>query len=283
MDTNTSEKSVVRRAGSRRWSVLEWAALGVLGAVVTVTIFVPLLPIADPHAQDLLNTAGPVTADHWLGTDELGRDMVSRLLWGIHTSMLAALIAVAVAFLIGLPLGLLAGYCGGWVDQALGRLADVVLIVPALILLLAAQTALATGIEGQMVVLGVIFAPRILRIVRTQTIPLVGAPYVAAARMSGVGHLRILRRYLMPGVRSQLVVQVSYLLGLALVVEAGISFLGIGVQPPDASLGTLLTGASTLLATMPLVVIVPAATLTLLILSLNILGDTLNKQEGVDR
>ncbi len=270
----------VRTVKRKRRSVLEWSAMVILGLALAITILVPFLPIPDPNAQDLMNTLGPVSADHWLGTDELGRDLFSRLLWGIHTSMIAALIAVTVATLIGLPLGLLAGYRGGWLDQVFGRLADVILIVPALILLLATQTALDLSINGQMVILGVVFAPRLLRVIRTQTIPLARAPYVIAARMSGVGHVRILRRYIMPGVRSQLVVQVSYLLGLALVVEAGISFLGIGVQPPDASLGTLLTGASTLLATVPRVVLIPAVVLTLLILSLNIVGDALNKNKN---
>ncbi|WP_122816092.1 ABC transporter permease [Nocardioides pantholopis] len=245
---------------------------------VLVTVLVPFLPIHGPNEQDLANTLAPITGSHWLGTDDLGRDLLSRLLWGVHTSFLAGLTAVGVAMLVGLPLGLLAGYLGGWVDQVLSRLADVVLAVPALILLLAAQTALDTGIQGQMAVLGGIFAPRVLRVVRAETMRLSRAPFVLAGRMSGCSHSRILGRYLMPGVRAQLVVQLSYLLGLAMVIEAGISFLGVGVKPPEASLGTLLIGASGLLSSEPRVVLVPAAVLTLLILSLNLFGDSLTEE-----
>lgn len=254
------------------------AALVYVAVAAAVTAVVPVLPLPDPNQQDLGNTLAPLSAAHWLGTDELGRDLFSRLLWGTHTSFLSALIAVVVAVAIGLPLGLLAGYARRLVDLVLSRLADVVLTVPALILLLAAQTALDTHIQGQMVVLGFIFAPRIMRVVRTETLRLATTPFVVAGRMSGCSHGRIVARYLLPGVRAQLVVQASYLLGLALVVEAGISFLGIGVRPPDASLGTLLIGASGLLATQPRIVLIPAAVLTLLILSLNLLGDAMTEK-----
>lgn len=269
------------RTSRVRWRprrVGAWLALAYVVIAVAITVLVPFLPLTDPDAQELTNTLGPISGEHWLGTDDLGRDLFSRLLWAVHTSLIAALTAVAVAVAIGLPLGLLAGYVGGWTDMALARLADITLTVPALILLLAAQTALDTGIQGQMVVLGVIFAPRILRVVRTETLQVTTAPFVAAGRMSGCSHRRIIGRYLLPGVRAQLAVQTSYLLGLSLVVEAGISFLGIGVRPPGSSLGTLLIGASSLLSTEPRVVLIPAAVLTLLILSLNVLGDQLTQE-----
>ncbi|MFW0785438.1 ABC transporter permease [Gordonia sp. CPCC 206044] len=277
--TDVAAPTITRtRRRARVRSIPEWCALGYLLLILAITVLVPVLPLPDPNTQHLINTLDAPSGEHWLGTDELGRDLLSRLLWAIHTSTLAAATAVVVAFAIGLPLGLLAGYRGGWIDQVLGRIADAVLIVPALILLLAAQTALDTGIEGQMVVLGVVFAPRVLRVIRTETIPLAHAPFVVAGRMSGLSHGRILRRYLMPGVRTQFVVQFTYLLSLSFVVEAGISFLGIGVQPPDASLGTMLTGASTLLSYRPWVVVIPALVLTLLIVSLNVVGDAMNKR-----
>ncbi|WP_235737660.1 ABC transporter permease [Nocardioides alcanivorans] len=255
-----------------------WLALAYVVVAVAITVLVPVLPLQDPDVQELGNTLGPLSGGHWLGTDDLGRDLFARLMWAVHTSFLAALTAVAVAVVVGLPLGLLAGYLGGWADTVLSRLADVVLTVPALILLLAAQTALDTGIQGQMVVLGFIFAPRILRVVRAETLVIAATPFVQAGRMSGCSHSRMVWRYLLPGVRAQLAVQASYLLGLALVVEAGISFLGIGVRPPGSSLGTLLIGASSMLSIEPRVVLIPAAVLTLLILSLNVLGDQLTEE-----
>lgn len=265
--------STAPRRRSSRWRSGGWIAAAFVAGVGLVALLAPVLPLADPNQQDLLNVLGPVSAEHPLGTDDLGRDLASRLVWGVRTSMAAAIIAVSVAIVIGLPLGLLAGYLGGWVDVVIARLGDVVLTVPALILLLAAQSALKTGIEGQMVVLGLIFGPRIMRVIRGETLRLAASPFVAAGAMSGSRTPRLIARYIFPGVRAQLAVQTSYLLGLSLVVEAGISFLGIGVQAPRSSLGTLLVGASGLLATEPRVVLIPAAVLTLLILGLNVLGD----------
>ncbi|CAM3332751.1 ABC transporter permease [Nocardioides dubius] len=281
--TGALAPSASKPKASARWRVrgVSWGArlsLVFILASLAVMVLVEYLPLQDPAQQDLVNTLAPISGEHWIGTDELGRDLFSRLLWGVHTSLLAGLTAVAVAVGIGLPLGLLAGYLGGWVDQVLSRLADVVLTVPALILLLAAQTALDTSIQGQMAVLGCIFAPRVLRVIRAEALGVSTAAFVTAGRMSGASHARILLRYLLPGVRAQVVVQISYLLGLAMVVEAGISFLGIGVKPPDSSLGTLLIGASALLSSHPHVVLVPAAVLTTLILSLNVFGDSLTEQ-----
>ncbi|TYB44106.1 ABC transporter permease [Actinomadura chibensis] len=268
-----------RRQWVRRLGRGRSAALGFVVLCLLVTVLTPFLPLADPTRQDVGRTLADMSGDHWLGTDQLGRDLFSRLLWGIRTSMFAALTAVGVAAAIGVPTGLLAGYRRGWIDGITGRIADVVLTVPALILLLTVQAALRTGIEGQMVTLGVIFAPRIYRVVRAETMRLAVSPFVTAGRMSGCSHTRIVWRYLLPGVRDQAAVQVSYLLGLALVVEAGISFLGVGVQPPGASLGTLLTGASAMLASEPRVVLVPAAVITVLILCLNLLGDADDKED----
>lgn len=247
--------------------------IGFVGLALLFSILAPLLPLQDPNTQDLTSVLAGPSGDHWLGADQLGRDLLSRLVWGTRTSLFAAMTAIAVAAVVGIPLGLIAGYRKGWIDWFLGRFADVVLTVPALVMLITVQSSLKTGIYGQMVVLGILFAPRILRVVRSATDSVVAAPYMAAGRLSGCSHTRILWRYVMPNVREQVLVQISYLLGLALVVETGISFLGIGVQQPDSSLGTLLTGGTAMLASKPMVVLVPAAVLILLILALNMLGD----------
>lgn len=244
--------------------VLFWVGLSVLA---------PVLPLESPNAQDVAASLRGSGAEHWMGTDQYGRDLISRLVWGTRTSLSAALIAVAVATTVGLPLGLLAGYRKGWSDLLLGRLADTMLTVPPLVMLITVQAALKTGIYGQMIVLGLIFAPRILRVVRSATVTVVEAPFVAAGRLSGCSHARILRKYVLPNVREQVIVQVSYLFSIALVVETGISFLGIGVQSPGASLGTLLTGGIGMLASRPAVILIPAAVLVLLILAFNVLGD----------
>jgi ABC-type dipeptide/oligopeptide/nickel transport system permease subunit len=153
------------------------------------------------------------------------------------------------------------------------RFANTMLTMPPLVMLITVQAALKTGIYGQMIVLGILFAPRVLRVVRSATVTVVEAPFVAAGRLSGCSHARILGRYVLPNVREQVIVQVSYLLSIALVVETGISFLGIGVQPPGASLGTLLTGGIAMLTSRAAVILIPAAVTVLLILAFNILGD----------
>jgi peptide/nickel transport system permease protein len=238
-----------------------------------LSVLAPLLPLQSPNAQDPAVSFGGFSADHWLGADQYGRDLLSRLVWGTRTSLAAALTAITVATVIGLPLGLLAGYRKDWSDLLLGRLADTVLTVPPLVMLITVQAALKTGIYGQMVVLGILFAPRVLRVVRSATVTVVEAPYVAAGRLSGCSHTRILWRYVLPNVREQVIVQVSYLLSIALVVETGISFLGIGVQPPGSSLGTLLTGGIAMLTARASVILIPAVVTVLLILSFNVLGD----------
>ncbi|MGI5158960.1 ABC transporter permease [Microbispora sp. CA-102843] len=254
-------------------------ALGFVLVCLAVSLAVPFLPLGDPNQQHLGDTLASYSAEHLFGTDQLGRDLLTRLLWGTRTSLFAALTAIAVATAVGLPFGMLAGYRRGWIEAVTGRLADVILTVPALVLLLTVHAALRTGITGQMVTLGVVFAPRIYRVVRTETVKVATLPYLMAGRMSGCSHTRILARYLLPGIRAQVLVQVSYLLGLSLLIEAGISFLGVGVESPNASLGTMLSGAATMLASAPRVVLIPAAVLSLLILSLNVIGDIESKGE----
>ncbi|WP_067168560.1 ABC transporter permease [Microtetraspora niveoalba] len=254
-------------------------ALGFVLVCLAVAVAVPFLPLGEPNRQHLGDTLASYSAEHLLGTDQLGRDLLARLLWGTRTSLFAALTAIAVATAVGLPFGMLAGYRRGWVEAATGRVADVILTVPALVLLLTVHAALRSGITGQMVTLGVVFAPRIYRVVRTETVKVATLPYLMAGRMSGCSHTRILLRYLLPGIRAQSLVQVSYLLGLSLLIEAGISFLGVGVESPNASLGTMLSGAAAMLASAPRVVLIPAAVLSLLILSLNVIGDIESKGE----
>lgn len=286
LDTTTASAQLSHRVGApvaakRRRRVLPVrgplakAMLLLILFWVIVSALAPVLPLAPPNTQSLSASLSGFTADHWLGTDQFGRDLLSRLVWGTRTSLSAAFTAVAVATAIGMPLGLLAGYRKDWSDLLLGRLADTVLTVPPLVMLITVQAALDTGIYGQMLVLGVVFAPRMLRVVRSATVTVVESPFVHAGRLSGCSHVRLLWRYVLPNVREQVIVQVSYLLSIALVVEAGLSFLGIGVESPGASLGTLVTGGIAMLAAAPAVILIPAAVTVLLILAFNILGDRL--------
>ncbi|MDI9894434.1 ABC transporter permease [Rhodococcus sp. IEGM 1381] len=245
------------------WLIVAFALLLLLGP-----LFVP-----DPNAQSLRDSLQGPSLDHLLGTDNLGRDAAARLLEGTRTTTLAALTAVGVAIVIGLPLGLLSGYVRGGVDAVLARVADAVMAVPPLILLLAAIAALGTGVTKAMVILGVILAPRLFRVARGATIGLGNSGFLEVARMSGCSTPRILWRYVLPNVRSQVVVQICLLFSFGVLTEAGISFLGLGVQPPSASLGVLLRTSIEYLRDAPLLVIAPGVVITALILVCNLIGD----------
>lgn len=267
--------TVTRRSrnGTRRGL---WA---LLGAVALVALAAPVLPMPDPAAQDLSQALGGPTSVHWLGTDALGRDIFARSVDGARTTFSAAALAVIITVLVGLPFGLLAGYLRGVVDALLSRVADAVMAVPPLILLLAAIAALGPGITRSMVVLGLILAPRLFRVVRAATISLAGSGFLEVGRLSGCPSSRMLLRYVLPNIRAQVVVQVSLLFSYAVLTEASISFLGLGVQAPDASLGVLLKTAIEYLASAPLLTAAPGLLITVFILSCNLLGDAYTAKE----
>lgn len=259
----------------RSGGVLVAAARAVLLLVTTVAIVGPLLPLKDPGVQDLSVLLEPPSSEYLFGTDDLGRDLLSRVIYGARTSLLAAAIAVVTAGLIGVPLGLLSGYSRGLIDAVLSRIADAVMAVPPLILTLAAVAALGRGLFRAMFILGLVMAPRIFRVIRASAMTVAGSGFVEAGKLSGCGTPRLLTRYVLPNVRDQVAVQLSFLLGYAILIEAGLSFLGLGVRPPDPSLGVLLRGATSYLETAPHVVLIPGTILTALILSANVVGDEL--------
>lgn len=250
--------------------VLMWITIAVLAALLLAA---PLLPLQDPARQFLGGALASPSPDHWLGTDELGRDSFARLVQGARTTFAAAATAVTITMLIGLPLGLIAGYFRRWIDAVLSRVADAVMAVPPLILLLAAIAAIGPGITKSMIVLGVVLAPRLFRVVRGSTIALTGSGFLEVGRMSGCPARRMLVRYILPNIRAQVIVQFSLLFGYAVLTEAGISFLGLGVQAPEASLGVLLKNSIEFLEVAPLLTIAPGVVITGLILACNLLGD----------
>ena len=274
-----SELAVLRgssaRPRSRSLAIVPRIAAWSLATVLVVALAAPLLPLPDPTHQELASALTGPSAHHWLGTDQLGRDLLSRVVWGTRTTLLAALLAVVIAVAIGLPAGIVAAYRRGVVDVVLGRLADVLLTLPGLVLLLAAQSAIHGGIFVSLAIFGVLLAPQLFRVVRAATLGLARAPFMQAGRMAGASHARILWRYIVPNVVEQLAVQVSFLLGYAVLGETGLSFLGLGVQPPDSSLGTLVADGTTLMAGHPMVLVVPGVLVTFLIAASNLVGDAL--------
>lgn len=269
-----------RRA--RKPRAIDGRLAGLLGLVVPVLfllVLVPVLPLTDPNAQDLLGSLSGPSSEHWLGTDDLGRDVLSRVLYGARTTIAAALLAVAIAAAIGVPLGLIAGYRRGMFDAVASRAADAIMSVPPLILLLAAIAALGQGVTKSMVILGIIVSPRLFRVVRGTTIGLGGSEFIEVGRMSGCGTARILGRYVLPNIRNQVIVQLTILLGYGVLTEASISFLGLGVKAPDPSLGVLLKSAVEYISQAPYLTIAPGLMITGFILACNLVGDSYSSRK----
>lgn len=267
----------VRRFRRQRAAV---AALVFIVVIVGCALFAPWVAPQDPIEQDLSSSlAGPST-DHLLGADRLGRDTLSRLIFGARYSLLAAVQAVVVATVLGVPIGIVAGLARGWVDAIASTIADAVLSIPAIVLALAIIGVLQPNLTNAMIAIGIVYAPRLFRVVRSAAISVREETYIEAARASGVGTLTIARTHVLPNVLSPLVVQVSLALGFAVLAEAGVSFLGLGVQPPDASWGVMLGQSTAELEDHPILVLAPGGAIMLAVLAFNILGDGLNDSLG---
>ena len=216
--------------------------------------------------------AGPSPA-HLLGTDDLGRDVLTRLLYGARLSLGAACLAVAIATLAGVPIGLVAGYLGGRIDDALMRVIDALQAFPALILAMAIAAALGPGLFNVMVAVGVVYTPRFARLVRGQVLALREEPFVESARAAGASHARVLARHVLPNVVAPIVVQVSIGVAFALLAETALSFLGVGIKPPEPSWGTDVGRGYRFMRLAPWLVFMPGTAILLTALAFNLVGD----------
>ena len=276
----TARQRFVRRFRAQRLVMVMFI---LLIAVIGVAIFAPWIAPYDPSTIDPVNrNAGP-SADHWLGQDELGRDMLSRLIFGTRISMIAAFQAVSLALLLGVPMGLVSGYAGGAIDIVLMRFNDAIMSFPALILAIAIVGLLGPSLRNAMVAIGIVFAPRFARVVRGATLAVRQETYVEAARSLGCGPVFIVRKHILPNILSPLIVQGTLSLGLAILQEASLSFLGLGVQPPIASWGSILGRSFAYLHQNPLNIITPGVCIMLVVLALNVVGDGLRDAFGRER
>jgi peptide/nickel transport system permease protein len=241
--------------------------------LAVVAVFAPWLAPHDPLAQNLMNRLSGPSMSHWLGTDEVGRDVLSRLLAGTQVSLVAALLAVAVAVVLGVPTGLLAGYLGRGVDMALSRVADAFLAIPGLILAIAVAAALGPNLTNAMIAVGLVYAPAFFRVARAATISARSSTYVQAAITTGCSTVRVLGRHVLPNVAPPLLVKTFLTFGYAILAEAGLSYLGLGVQPPEASWGAMLRRAVRYLDQAPALVILPGVAILLTVLAVNTMGD----------
>jgi len=267
----------VRRFLSNRLAVV---ALVVLALLVGSAAAAPLLAPYRPETIDVVNRLAGPSAEHWLGTDSLGRDTLSRLLFAGRASLFAAGMAVVIAAGIGVPSGLVAGYVGGAVDWFLGRAADVLMTFPAIILAIAIIAATGPGLTNAMIALGIVYSPRLFRVVRSATLAVRAETYIEASVSIGTPAHSIIARRVLPNILSPLLVQISLLLAAALLAEAALSLLGLGVVPPTASWGNMLGRGFAEIRSSPLLVWWPGLAIALATLSFNLIGDGLRDALG---
>jgi peptide/nickel transport system permease protein len=270
-----------RRAGGLLRRMLETRLVGTglaISAVVLVcALAAPLLAPYDPNEQDYLAITDPPSPSHILGTDDLGRDVLSRIIYGSRVSLEVGLIAVGIAVVWGVLLGLVAGYSGGLADDVIMRVVDAVQAFPNLILALAITAALGPSIANAMLAIGFVAAPGMARLTRGQTLSVREREFIAAARVCGASPLSIMRQHIWPNVTAPIVVQATLLLGTAIVTEAALSFLGVGVQPPTPSWGAMLRTGSQYLEVAPWIGIAPGVAIFLTVLAFNFVGDGLRR------
>lgn len=256
-------------------------ALTFLLLLVVVAAGAELLAPHDPDTQNLRNAlADPFSAQHWLGTDELGRDVLSRLIFAARISLYAVAISVSVGFVLGVPLGLVSGFVGGRVDTLLMRMTDAVMSFPPLILAIAVIAILGPSLVNAMFAIGLVFAPRFLRLVRSSVLAVREETYIEAARTIGTSTPIILVRHVLPNVLSPMIVQLSLAAGFSLLAEAGLSFLGLGVQPPSASWGSMMGRAFRSLNQQAWLIVWPGLMIVFTVLAFNLLGDGLRDSLG---
>ena len=266
---------------ARRWTVLRRAArarLAPFGALVMVlavlvALAAPLLAPYDPLAQNLGNTLAAPGRAHLLGTDNVGRDVLSRVIWGTRVSLVAGLVSVVLAVCAGSVLGVVAGYCGGRIDGVVMRVMDAVLSFPPLVLALALGAVLGAGLGGVLLALGVVYTPTFARLMRGQVLTITARDYVDAARALGASGWRVAARHVVPNAINPIIVQASLSVAFAILAEASLSFLGLGIQPPQASWGSMINAGRGYLQQAPWIVFGPGAALFLTVVGLNFVGD----------
>jgi len=268
------------RKASSTTGGLRLDGLGVFGLVVLVILVFlgavgPFLPLGDPTEIGAGPRLGPPSLTFPFGNDELGRSVLPRVIEGIGFTFLLSSVAVAVTAIIGTLLGMAAGYLHGFYDGIISRIADILFAFPALLFGLLAAAVLGPGNVSAIVVISTATLPLFIRVVRAVTLSFAQREFVLAAVVSGASTWRILWVHLLPNVLSAAIVQLTYALSIGMLIESGLSFLGLGVQPPSASLGSLLRLGSVYLTVSPWLVLVPGLVLALAIMSVNLLGDAI--------
>jgi peptide/nickel transport system permease protein len=244
-------------------------------AFILMALLAPILPLADPLKSNFLAIRKPPSELYWFGTDELGRDQVSRLFFGAQTSLMAGVVSVLIALAIGIPFGLLAGWYGGWIDAVISRVTEAMLACPFLILAIAFAAILGPSLTNAMIAIGLSAVPIFIRLVRGQVMSVKAEDFVEGARAVGAGNLRIMLVHVLPNTLSPIVVQSTLFMAQAIILEASLSFLGLGQQPPSPSWGQMLNVAKNFMEQAPWMSVAPGVAIFLAVLGFNLLGDGL--------
>jgi peptide/nickel transport system permease protein len=271
-DLESPSRRALRRLIRRKGAVV---GLAVITIFIVLALFASLIAPYDPIATSWTLVRKPPSALHWFGTDELGRDVLARVIHGARASLLAGAISVTIALGIGLPLGLLAGYRGGLIDALISRITDAMLACPFLILAIALAAFLGPSLGNAMIAIGVTTTPIFVRLTRGQTMSVKVDDYVEAARAMGNPRWRIALVHILPNIMPALLVQATLSIAAAIIAEAALSFLGLGQQPPAPSWGSMLNAAQRFLTNAPWMAIWPGLAIFLVVLSLNLVGDGL--------
>jgi len=265
-------RRALRRLFRRKGAVL---GLIVISIFILLALFASFVSPYDPIATSWTLVRRPPSAAHWFGTDELGRDVLARVIYGARASLLAGAISVSIALTVGVPLGLISGYRGGFLDALISRITDAMLACPFLILAIALAAFLGPSLSNAMIAIGVSATPIFVRLTRGQVMSVKVEDYVEAARAMGNPRWRIALFHILPNIMPALLVQATLSIAAAIIAEAALSFLGLGQQPPSPSWGSMLNAAQRFLTQAPWMAIWPGLAIFLVVLSLNLVGDGL--------
>jgi peptide/nickel transport system permease protein len=268
----TPAQRALRRLARRRGAMV---GLCFIVFFVLLAVFAPWVAPHDPLATSWSAVRQAPGAHYLFGTDEIGRDVLSRVIWGTRASLLAGLVSVCISLALGVPVGLAAGYLGGWVDALISRITDAMLACPFLILAIALAAFLGPSLTNAMIAIGISATPIFIRLTRAQVLAVKVEDYIEAARAVGNSHLRIALRHILPNVVAPLIVQATLAIAAAVIAEASLSFLGLGQQPPAPSWGSMLNTAKNYIDNAPWMSVWPGLSIFLLVLSFNLLGDGL--------
>jgi peptide/nickel transport system permease protein len=268
----TPAQRALRRLVRRRGAMV---GLALVVFFVAIALLAPWISPYDPLATSWSAVRKAPSAAHWFGTDDIGRDVLSRVVWGARASLLAGLVSVGISLCVGVPVGLTAGYVGGWTDMLISRITDAMLACPFLILAIALAAFLGPSLTNAMIAIGIAATPIFIRLTRGQVLAVKVEDYVEAARAVGNSHLRIALRHVLPNIVAPVIVQATLAIAAAIIAEASLSFLGLGQQPPAPSWGSMLNTAKNYVENAPWMAVWPGLSIFLLVLSFNLLGDGL--------